>query len=83
VQLYVKRKNRREEEPLLSLKNFKRVWLKKGASAKISFTLTNKDLEYWDASSGRYLVYPDEYEIFLGASSANPKLHTRITVTGN
>jgi len=80
VQLYVRRKNKNAGEPTTTLKNFKRVYIKKGKAKDISLSLSQKDLEYWDDKQHAYIVYPGEYEILVGSSAEDIKLNTVITI---
>ncbi|MEP7236488.1 MAG: glycoside hydrolase family 3 N-terminal domain-containing protein [Ferruginibacter sp.] len=80
VQLYLRRINKNENEPLKTLKGFKRVSIKKGTAKNISFLLTRKDMEYWDEKQKAYVVYPGEYELMIGSSSEDIKLRHSFTV---
>ncbi|MDR1746548.1 MAG: glycoside hydrolase family 3 C-terminal domain-containing protein [Tannerella sp.] len=70
VQLYLKSPATRAENPVRQLKGFRRVGIKKGETAQLSFTLDRDALSYWN-SDNRYVVEPGEYEIQIGASSAD------------
>ncbi len=74
VQLYLRRINKNENEPLKTLKGFKRISIKKGSAKTVSFILNRKDLEYWDEKINGYTVYPGEYELMIGSSSEDIKL---------
>ncbi len=80
VQLYVRRINKREGEPITTLKNFKRISLKKETTKTISFLLMQKDLEYWDDKQNAYTVYPGEYEVLIGSSSKDIKLSYKLNI---
>jgi len=70
VQVYVHIKNADMPVPISSLKAFKRIYIKKGETQKIEFTLKPKDLAYVNR---RFLkeVKPGEVEIFVGNCSPN------------
>jgi beta-glucosidase len=80
VQLYVRRINKNTGEPISMLKNFKRVLVKKGSAVNVSFLLAKKDLEYWDDQQHAYLVYPGDYELMIGSSSADIKLTHKLHI---
>jgi beta-glucosidase len=80
VQLYVSRKNKTTGEPNTTLKNFKRVFIKKGNAKNISLSLLQKDLEYWDDQQQAYVIYPGDYEVLIGSSSDAIKLKYTITI---
>ena len=80
AQLYIRRINKSTNEPLLQLKNFKKVAIKKRSSKTIALQLTQKDMEYWDENKNGYTVYPGEYEVLIGSASDNIKLRYTITV---
>ncbi|MGG9963221.1 glycoside hydrolase family 3 C-terminal domain-containing protein [Ferruginibacter sp. SUN106] len=80
AQLYVSRVNKNEAEPNTTLKNFKRVSIKKGATVNISLSISKKDLEYWDEKQHAYVVYPGEYEIRIGSSAEDIKIKIATTI---
>jgi len=80
VQLYLRRLNKDESIPLKELKSFKRIHVKKAGAKTVSLLLTQKDMEYWDENSRKYIVYPGEYEVMIGSSSEDIKLRHRFTV---
>ena len=50
------------------LKKFQKVYLKKGESKEISFTLTTKDLEYVN-SDLKWVYDPGAFKVFAGGNS--------------
>jgi beta-glucosidase len=80
AQLYVRRINKNANEPLLQLKNIKRLKIAKGETVATNLTVTKKDLEYWDDKQQQYVVYPGDYEIMIGSSSADIRLRSTITI---
>jgi beta-glucosidase len=73
-QLYLSRIGKDKTAPLKELKGFKRISIKKGDTKNISFTITEKDLEYWDELQQSYRVHPGEYQVVIGSSSADARL---------
>lgn len=82
-QLYVRRMNRNENEPLKELKAYKRIKIKKGNTKTVHFTLTRKDLEYWDEKSRAFTVHSGEYEVLIGSSSEDIKLRYTFTINSD
>ncbi len=70
VQLYVKHLGSKVERPLKELKGFERIFLGKGQSATVGFTVKASDLAYWDEAGKGWAVEAEPVEIELGGSSA-------------
>jgi beta-glucosidase len=68
VQLYINDKVSSVIRPVKELKNFQKVLLKKGESRVITFTLSAKDLTFYDGA-GNLLLEPGEFEVFVGGNS--------------
>ena len=66
-------------EPLIQLKKFERVHLRKGESRQITWTLTAEDMEIVDASLQR-IVYPGTFEVMVGAASNDIRLKGDYTI---
>lgn len=74
VQLYVAHKS-----PVLfcaaqELKGFDKVFLAPGETKPVQFTLTRRDLSYFNAEAGDWRVEGGEYELRIGASSRDARL---------
>ncbi len=80
VQLYVRRTDMSQGEPLKSLKGFKRVHLAKGVSTTVQIPLLIHDLRAYDEKADGEVVAPGNYEIQIGSSSSDIKLTTSIQV---
>ena len=80
AQLYVRRINAANNEPVRQLKNFKRVQLAAGRSERVSLLLRESDLKYWDEKTNGWMVYPGEYEIRIGGSSEDSRLSYKISI---
>ena len=52
------------------LKGFRKIFLKKGESADVTFDITRSELEYVLAD-GSVVSDPGEFELFIGGSSAD------------
>ena len=63
--------------PILELRQFRRLRLAAGASARVAFTLRYDDFAYLDAALQPTLE-PGDFKIMLGASSADIRLEKTV-----
>ncbi|WP_432828930.1 glycoside hydrolase family 3 C-terminal domain-containing protein [Dactylosporangium sp. CA-092794] len=68
-------------EPPRSLKGFQRVTLNAGQSTTVTFTVTAKDLAYWNTSSNAWTTASGTYQISVGNSSRSLPLTGNLAVT--
>lgn len=68
VQLYVRDEVASVTRPLRELKGFKKVFLKKGETQKLTFKLTNKELGFWHNDLTFY-AEPGIFKVFVGGDS--------------
>ena len=68
VQLYVRDLFGCVVRPVKELKGFQKIFLKKGESKTVEFTLTPADLKFYDYNSS-YINEAGDYEVFVGNSS--------------
>jgi len=68
VQLYITVPGGQADQPLWSLRDFKRVSLGAGASAEIAFELDREDMVQFDAG-GNPVVAPGSYRVHVGNAS--------------
>ena len=68
VQLYIHDVSASIVRPVKELKGFEQVFLKKGESKTITFTLTNEELGFYN-NDGKYLVEPGRFEVYVGGNS--------------
>lgn len=68
VQLYIQDVAASRARPVRELKGFEKVFLKKGESKTISFTLTNQELQFWTINQ-KFEVEPGVFKVFVGSSS--------------
>ncbi|MEI6084952.1 MAG: glycoside hydrolase family 3 C-terminal domain-containing protein [Verrucomicrobiota bacterium] len=71
VQLYVRELNAPQPSPLKKLRAFQRIHIPANATHPVTFTLNIADLAHWDVSQQAFVVTPGEFEILVGASSAD------------
>jgi beta-glucosidase len=79
VQLYVRDEVSSVTRPIEELKGFRRVTLAPGESRTVTFELTPRELQFWNADMQR-VVEPGTFSIMVGANSADLK-KTLLTVT--
>ncbi|MFD4976157.1 glycoside hydrolase family 3 C-terminal domain-containing protein, partial [Streptomyces sp. NPDC058424] len=56
-------------EPPKQLKGFQKVSLKPGQSKQVTFTLTPRDLSYWDTKAHGWVMAAGDYTVMAGTSS--------------
>ncbi len=80
-QLYVRDLLASMVRPVKELKAFGRVELRAGESARVTFAVPT-DMLCFTGQEGRRIVEPGEFELQVGASSADIRLRTVVKVTG-
>lgn len=78
VQLYLRDVVRSITPPMRQLKGFKKLFLKKGESKKVTLTLTADNLKFYN-SDLEFVAEPGEFEVFVGTDS-NADLKTSFTL---
>lgn len=68
VQLYIRDIAASITRPIIELKGFDKFNLKKGESKIVNFTLTDKELGFFDAN-GKFMVEAGQFDIMVGGSS--------------
>jgi beta-glucosidase len=68
VQLYIRDMVATVTQPVKELKKFQKVYLKKGESKEISFTLTTEDLKYVN-SDLKWVYEAGAFKVFVGGNS--------------
>ncbi|MEJ2402379.1 MAG: fibronectin type III-like domain-contianing protein, partial [Xanthomonadales bacterium] len=77
VQLYLGDLAASVERPARELKGFAKVFLQPGESRRVDLPLRRRDLSFWDVATGDWKAEPGEFEVMLGASSADIRLRER------
>ncbi|GGY86601.1 glucan 1,4-alpha-glucosidase [Cellvibrio zantedeschiae] len=81
VQLYAQPVAVKKEQAIKNLRGFVRVHLKAGETQTVHFTLKpNKALIRYDLASKQYVVDKGKYQLQVGASSSDVRLHDVISV---
>lgn len=71
VQLYVRALNSSVTRPARELRGFSRIHLEPGEQTTVSFALPKGKLAFWDDKIHNFRVEPGNYEVQVGASSAD------------
>jgi len=79
VQLYVGHPAR-DGEPPRALKGFRKVWLTRGASTQLKFTVGARAFSHWDVGLDRWIKSAGDYTIWVGDSSRKLPLSARVHV---
>ena len=82
VQLYVAKKDSELFRPAKELKGFARVTLAPGEKQRITITLDDKALRFWNVKANRWEIEGGEYELLVGASVEDIRLCEKISVHG-
>jgi beta-glucosidase len=75
VELYVHDGHSKIDRPVHELKGFSRVELKPGETRTVRFTLDRAALSYWSPDTKGWVAEPGTFEIQVGASSRDIRLH--------
>jgi len=70
VQLYIRDLVGSVTRPVKELKGFQKIFLKKGETRNVEFTLTEKGLRFYN-SELKFVSEPGDFKVFVGTSSAN------------
>ena len=80
-QLYVRAIDPPVPMPIKQLRGFDRVALQPGEARQVRFSLTPaRDFAHYDPGAGTFTVSPGDYEIQVGASSADIRQSARVRV---
>lgn len=69
IQLYVGDVKCSVPRPIRELKGFEKRMLQPGESTQVNFTLTPRDLSFWDMKTKGWVAEPGKFNIWLGNSS--------------
>jgi beta-glucosidase len=82
-QLYVHDISPSDIRPFKELKAFDKIWLEPTETKTVSFTLDLNAFKYYKESIGEWDFDPGEFEILIGASSADIRLRDTLSLTAN
>jgi len=80
VQVYVRDGHSKIDRPVHELKAFKRVELQPGETRTVEFSLDRSSFSYWSPEKRDWTVDPGMFEIQVGASSRDIRLHLPLEV---
>ena len=81
AQLYVADKESTIYRPVKELKGFKKVWLEPGESKEISIQLGKRAFAFYNVNINDWCVESGDFDILVGASSADIRLSATVNVT--
>ena len=70
----------KERMPVKELKSFKRVTVIRGDRKEIRFSIPMSELQKWDLPTGKWKLYPGNYQVVLGSHSRDEKLKATFEV---
>lgn len=76
VQLYVSARKHTDKDPIMQLKAFQRISLRKGEMKKVELTVPYTELQVWDEKQNRFILPNKEMTLEIGASSSDIRLRT-------
>ncbi len=81
VQLYVADKESTIYRPVKELKGFKKIWLNPDEEKEVDFELSKRAFAFYNVNISDWCVESGEFDILIGASSADIKLSATVNVT--
>jgi beta-glucosidase len=72
VQLYIRDLVGSVTRPVKELKGFQKIFLKKGESKQVSFTIGIDDLKFYNAKL-QYVAEPGDFKVFIGSNCQDVK----------
>lgn len=68
VQLYIRDLEGSVTRPVKELKGFRKIFLKKGETKKVTFSLSIDDLKFYNTDL-KFIAEPGDFEVFVGTNS--------------
>ncbi|OJJ54624.1 hypothetical protein ASPSYDRAFT_81595 [Aspergillus sydowii CBS 593.65] len=65
--------------PVRQLRGFDKVAIKAGRSAKVTFSLTRRDLSTWDTDAQEWLLQRGDYKVYVGRDSRDLPLEATLS----
>jgi beta-glucosidase len=82
VQLYTHQRTSRDDTADKQLRAFERVSLEPGETATVRLKLRVSDLAHWDVTRNKWVVEASNYDLLVGASSADIRQQATVRVNG-
>jgi beta-glucosidase len=80
VQLYVHDVECSVKRPTKELRGFERITLQPGGTKTVTFTLLAEKLAFWDVKTHGWVVEPGAFEVLVGSSSEDIRVHGQFEV---
>jgi beta-glucosidase len=80
AQLYASFPGSKVERAAISLLGFKRIFIPRGETAKVTIPLNADDMRYWDTVQHKWVLEPGKVKISIGSSSTDIRLEGEIEV---
>jgi beta-glucosidase len=74
AQIYIKDVKASEDRPEKELKNFEKVFLKKGETKTVSLEITNQQLAFFSKLKNKWITEAGTFEVLVGSSSRDIRL---------
>lgn len=68
------------QQPVRQLRGFDNVNIKSGHQHEVKFELRRRDISHWDVKAQKWAVAPGTYQVFVGASSRDLRLHSTFSI---
>jgi beta-glucosidase len=81
VQLYLMDKVASISRPVKELKDFRKILLNPGESKTVKFIIDIEKLSFWN-NDLKWVAEPGDFELMIGASSADIRLRDSFALTG-
>ena len=81
VQLYIGDVKASVPRPAKELKGFDKAFLLPGQTKTLTFTISQRDLAFWDVNSNDWLAEDGDFDVLIGASVADVRLEKRFSYT--
>jgi beta-glucosidase len=82
VQLYTHQRTSRDKVPVKQLKAFQKITLNPGQTRTVRLSVPVEDLAHWDVTRNRWVVESADYDMLVGASSADIRARATVRVRG-
>lgn len=68
------------EQPARQLRGFENVEIKSGQQTEVKFEVRRRDISHWGVEAQQWAVAPGTYQVWVGASSRDLRLHSSFSV---
>ncbi|KAL5363760.1 glycoside hydrolase superfamily [Aspergillus floccosus] len=82
AQLYLGLPHSAPTSPPKQLRGFQKVNLRPGQWAQVVFSLTRRDLSYWDTATQKWVLPSGKFSVYVGSSSRDIRQQGSFTIRG-